>query len=152
MSSSSVMQGDAECGESGMTLGEGAGLLTMCKLTEGLWGKPEIGETAGGGSGGGRGGGGGGGGGVVFFRSGDEDKEEEEAVPPKDIALFIDRPLVPPPLPLPPLLPTSFGVEKSNSISAASCELVPPPDDGGGRAVRVTLPDGVLLGSTCVRI
>lgn len=56
ISSSSVMQGDAEeCGEGGMTRGLGAGLFTICTLTDGL---------AAGGNGVGRGGGGGGGGGV----------------------------------------------------------------------------------------
>lgn len=57
MSSSSVMQGEAdEWGEGGITRGLGAGLLTMCTLTDGL---------ATGGKGAGNGGGGGGGGGVL---------------------------------------------------------------------------------------
>lgn len=57
MSSSSVIQGDAdEWGEGGITRGLGAGLLTMCTLTDGL---------AAGGNGTGSGGGGGGGGGVL---------------------------------------------------------------------------------------
>lgn len=48
------MQGDAEeCGEGGIIRGLGAGLLTMCTLTDGL---------AAGGKGAGGGGGGGGGG------------------------------------------------------------------------------------------
>ena len=154
MSSSSVMQGEAECGESGMTLGEGAGLLTMWTLTEGLWGKLEMLETEGGtetrtlpgrlavaeggGGGGGSGGGGGGGGGVAFLRSGDEDAA-------KEMELLCGRPPPPP--------PGSFGVEKSRSISATSCELpppLPPPLDVlEGRTARLTLADAAALDSAC---
>lgn len=51
INSSSVMQGDAEeCGEGGMTRGLGAGLLTICTLTDGL---AAGGKAAGGGGGGG---------------------------------------------------------------------------------------------------
>lgn len=137
-----------------MTLGEGAGLLTMCRLRDGLWGKLDIGDTDGGteastagdtegGGGGGSGGGGGGGGGVVFFLIGDDDAA-------KDIALFSGRLLT-----LPPPPPESFGVEKSSSISAASCELVPlPPAEGdgttGGMGVRVMLAGVVILDSTYI--
>lgn len=136
------MQGEAdECGDRGLTLGEGAGLFTICRLTDGLWGKLVIGETEGGteaktaagidvecGIGGGSGGGSGGGGGVVFFRRGDE-----EGV--KDIELFMARP--------PPLLPPSFGVEKSNNISAASWELV-FVDEVDGKGVRVMLAEVIF--------
>lgn len=81
----------------------------MCKLTEGLCGKLEIGETEGGTDGntedgGGRGGGGGGGGGVAFLRSGEEEADRESGA-------LRGRILV---------LAASFGVEKSSNISAAS--------------------------------
>ena len=75
MSSSSVIHGDAECGDKGITLGEGTGLFTMCKLSDGLCGKPNgdtpLDDRA---IGGGKGGGGGGsGGGVVFFLKGEDE-------------------------------------------------------------------------------
>lgn len=38
ISSSSVMQGEAECGDGGMILGDGAGLFTIWTLKDGLGG------------------------------------------------------------------------------------------------------------------
>lgn len=95
MSSSSVIHGEAaEWGEGGITLGEGAGLLTIWTLTDGLDGK-----RAGGG-------GGGGGGGGVFLLTG----ADWRLIALSGIVAMAT-------------LATSLGVEKSSNNSLTSCEL-----------------------------